>query len=494
VLTREVAYATLPKAKRARLHADFAAWLEPLADGRDELAALVAHHYAEAVRREDADLAWSGAEDRLERLRGSAIAWLTRAADVAVGRYDIGEGIALLHRALELEDTAAGQAELWRLVGRAHALRFEGEAFWTAMQRSLEVCTDRLTCADTYSQLAFQTSIRSGMWRRRPDPALVDGWIDRALATTDAETPARARALLAQAYWRPERGEEAARDATALADRLDDVDLRSYAWMARSAVSFHAGNYPEALSWALRRFELEPELSDPDHLVELREAGLPVAAAVGRFEEARRFANEHIDLSRGLSPHHRLHGISLLVEVEEALGRWDAIAKHRERIEEAVLENHDTPCVRNARCLLLCAAALAIGGDDTASRDVERAADALGMEGHASALLAPRLRLAFARGELDRIAALLEEDLVDRMYSGVPNIAGRLDGLAALRDRDRIEATAPELLAPGTYFEPFALRALAVARDDESLLHRAHERFSALGLHWHGEQSRSLIG
>ncbi|HEV8603466.1 MAG TPA: AAA family ATPase, partial [Gaiellaceae bacterium] len=66
-LTREVAYAGLPKAKRARLHANFAGWLERFGGGRDEHAPLLAHHYAEAVRPADADLAWLGAEEELER-------------------------------------------------------------------------------------------------------------------------------------------------------------------------------------------------------------------------------------------------------------------------------------------------------------------------------------------------------------------------------------------------------------------------------------------
>src|SRR5262249_13244433 len=49
-LTRDVAYNGLPKAKRARLHAALAEWLERFGDGRDELAPLLAHHYAESVR------------------------------------------------------------------------------------------------------------------------------------------------------------------------------------------------------------------------------------------------------------------------------------------------------------------------------------------------------------------------------------------------------------------------------------------------------------
>ncbi|HET9498276.1 MAG TPA: adenylate/guanylate cyclase domain-containing protein, partial [Candidatus Limnocylindria bacterium] len=71
-LTREVAYASLPKARRARLHAGFAAWLERHAEARDELAPLLAHHYAEAIRPEDRDLAWADEDERAESLRQQA--------------------------------------------------------------------------------------------------------------------------------------------------------------------------------------------------------------------------------------------------------------------------------------------------------------------------------------------------------------------------------------------------------------------------------------
>ena len=60
-LTRDVAYGSLTTATRARLHAGFAEWIERLGEGRDEHASLLAHHYAEAVKPEEADLAWAGA-------------------------------------------------------------------------------------------------------------------------------------------------------------------------------------------------------------------------------------------------------------------------------------------------------------------------------------------------------------------------------------------------------------------------------------------------
>src|SRR5205823_2514923 len=116
-LTREVAYASLPKARRARLHAGFARWLERTGEERDEYAPLLAHHYAEAVRPADIDLAWPGADGELTELRAKALMWLRRAADLAIGRFEIDDGLALLHRALDLESDKAGQAGLWRAIG-----------------------------------------------------------------------------------------------------------------------------------------------------------------------------------------------------------------------------------------------------------------------------------------------------------------------------------------------------------------------------------------
>ncbi len=58
-------------------------------------------------------------------MRAKALAWLRRAAELAVTRYELDDAL-LLQRALEL---APGDPELWRAVGQAHALRFDGEAF-----------------------------------------------------------------------------------------------------------------------------------------------------------------------------------------------------------------------------------------------------------------------------------------------------------------------------------------------------------------------------
>ena len=68
-----------------------------------------------------------------------------------------------------------------------------------------------------------------------------------------------------------------------------------------------------------------------------------------------------------------------------------------------------------------------------------------------------------------------------------------LDALAALGEHDWIEREAPSFVQAGTITEPFALRALGIARRDDELLARADERFEALGLEWHRAQTESLL-
>src|SRR5262249_28553012 len=66
-LLRDVAYASLPAALRARGHAHTGAWLEDLSGDRaGELIELIAYHYADAADTRDLDLAWPGGPVRKE--------------------------------------------------------------------------------------------------------------------------------------------------------------------------------------------------------------------------------------------------------------------------------------------------------------------------------------------------------------------------------------------------------------------------------------------
>ena len=99
------------------------------------------------------------------------------------------------------------------------------------------------------------------------------------------------------------------------------------------------------------------------------------------------------------------------------------------------------------------------------------------------------MRLALARNEPGRLAELAAHEL-DWEWEPASTF---LDALAALADHERIEAEAPKWRQPGVFCEPFALRALGVARGDRALLHQALARFEDMGLSWHADQTRRLL-
>jgi class 3 adenylate cyclase len=493
-LTREVAYSSIPKARRGRLHARLADWLEEGEQTGDEYVPLLAYHYAEAVRPEDADLVWGDDAEELGRLRLRAVSWLERAGRLARGRYEIEEAIELLTRAAELAGDDRKRALLWREIGYAQALRFDGEAFWDAMNRSLEGPLDDAERADTYSILAFQTSIRSGMWLVRPERAQVDEWTDRALELDTHGGVVRARALLGRAYAEPaDVDPEVVIEAAALAEATGEAELRSYAFGARSHAAYARLDFEEASTWSERRLELVSELEDPDVVCDVYESAVPVAAAIGRFREAKRLVDEHGALSRRLSAHHRLHSVSLELELAEAMGGWEAIAQATDRVERAVADNLATPCVRNARDLFLCAVAHECLGSADRGRELERSATRMAGEGHDRTLNPPRLRLALVRGDADAVRTLVGVEL-QRTFVWGPAIYGTfLDALVALGEHAWIEDVGPALAAPDTTIRPFALRALGVARRDDALLAEADQLFRTLGLDWHADQTERLL-
>jgi class 3 adenylate cyclase len=500
-LTREVAYASLPRARRARLHAAFAQWLERTGEGRDEHAPLLAHHYAEAVRPDEVDLAWAGSEDELPALRARALTWLRRAAELAIGRFEIEDGLGLLHRALDLEPDESQQAALWREIGRANVLKLDGEAFWTAMLKSLEGPWDRASAADIYSELAFHTATRAAMWKRRPDRELIVGWIERAVDLSEPETPARARALIARATGGrrsapsssdSERFAEAASEAGELADRLGDIDLRSWAWDARARAAITRGDYEEGYAWVRRRLDIVPQLTDLDHIALIYFFSVDWCLAVGRFEEARRVAEAHDEVTSNLTPHHQLHAVAVLLTVEHAIGRWETIRDLTARAEPAVAANVATPCALSVWSLLACARAEAELGNEQEARHLERSAEDLGMEGYGMFFDPLHVEIALARGDLAEVERKLSQ-WSPQGFQDVEGLVARLNALVALGRRAEIEEEAPTLLKPKTFIEPFALRALGFARGNDTLIEQAIERLEAMGLGWHAAETRKLL-
>jgi class 3 adenylate cyclase len=491
-LTREVAYGSIPKARRGRLHAALAAWLEE--GSSDERAPVLAYHYREAAKEEDADLVWAGERDELARVRARAVHWLTRAGQLARGRHEMQEAVALFTQAVELSDDEHEQALLWRAIGEAQALRYDGEGMRRALLRAVDGPLDDAERADAYALLAFQSSIRSAMWSIRLNMERIDEWAARALELAEDGTEAKARALLARANIELVGAPEAILDeVSTIAEALGSLELRSFALGARTQAAFDQRRFAEAASWSEQRLALLGDIDDPDHLCEAYEAGSPAAAAVCRFDEARRLAELHGDLSQRLSAHHRVHSVSLDLELAEALGNWTGLAAQTERALTAIEANLATPCVRNPRDLLLCSLAHLCLGDETRAEELERDGLRLAGQGYETYLSGAKIRIAMQRDDRRTTESLVELPVERALVWGPGIFAARLDAFVALGSHERIEAEAPALAQERTTVEPFALRALGAARNDDELLARADERFAELGLAWHRSQTERLL-
>jgi class 3 adenylate cyclase/tetratricopeptide (TPR) repeat protein len=490
-LTRDVAYGSLPKATRARLHAAFARWLE-VEGATDSRAGVLAHHYSEAVASDIADLAWRDREEERGQLSAAALRWLRRAASLAQARFDLDDALAQLHRAAEL---APGDAEVWHAIGRVNALRFDGEAMWPAMWQAIELTEGPEALAGLYAELTFESIMRGGMWKRPLDHALVESWLGRALELAEPDSAARARALVTKSMWEDDL--DPAQEAVAIAERLDDPVLLSYACWAVSGMAFVGLDFHEADRWAQRRFALLDRLTDPDKIAHIQYYGATAALAAGRPDDAEALVRKHDLVASRLSVHHEVHALAVSLFVQEALGHWDEIRRLRDRVERAVAANQGTPCVLNPRTLLSVAVACAELGLDAEAQRLEDAAAAQGFEGGGLGcwLDPPPAHLALLRGDLERARALLESSGATWQWSqdgSLYALATKLDALIALGRMEEAEEAATCLLEPGTYLEPFALRTLGLVRSDRALTEHAIERFEAMGLRWHAEKTRAL--
>jgi class 3 adenylate cyclase/tetratricopeptide (TPR) repeat protein len=488
-LTREVAYGSLTRRDRAHLHADYAEWLEARAEEREDAAAVLAHHYSEAVRQEDIEIAWSDDAARVWRLREGAVAWLRRAAELAARRYDVTDARSLLSCAIEL---APDDIAIHRQAARVESLRYNTESVRSELEKALALGPDPATAAEIYAELAYYGLGRPYTWREPPPRELSEGWLASALELSQPGTRARGFASLAVALSDPAKRIEAAEETLAIGRALAEPRLVASAFEAKTLGATEAGDHDAACRYADEAIEAADTLSDPGYRgFYYWSAGFAYLRA-GRIGEVRRFAETCDRLSRSLNAHEEVHAIALHAQLESVLGRWDALGDLAEEAEAAAAANADFECQFNWRTLLVCALAPQRLGDETEARRLEAKAGATAMVYGPIEREPALLRLALRRGDLEEAERILAALPAAGDPFGVDAPAARLDALAALGERDRVEAEAAPFLERRSYTRPFAFRALGLARNDSSLIERAAVEFESIGLAWRAQETRLL--
>ncbi len=234
------------------MHAAFARWLERTGPGRPTSSR---RSWRTTTRRrsrpEDVDLAWAGDEARSStscvrvRSRGSAAPPSSRSAG---WRSTTGWRSCIAPSSWRRMPSA--EQSLWREIGRANILKYDGEAFWDAMQEALDArgrprISRRSVRGARVPGVAARRDVEASAGRRSRR-----GWIDRALELAAPGTAARARALIAQSD-RQTRGVGRSREeACEIADGSATSSFGRSAWMPARDEALARGDYEEAVAWA----------------------------------------------------------------------------------------------------------------------------------------------------------------------------------------------------------------------------------------------------
>ena len=334
ILIREVAYQTLPRTTRARLHAAAARWIEASAEGReDAVAELIALHYREA-----ATLASAASADDPETLatRRSAVRWLVRAADAALASAANIEASRHLRAAIEFAEPAE-VATLYERLGDAFADAAQAIAGYRA---ALELTSDadpdralRLVGAILGSLMRWQGAVAD-----RPSESELDALRARGAALLEIATDPRAKARFHIAegfhvFWLAfERTATNAESATSelhatqgleLARSLGDVPMQSAALDALSAAAMDRGDWNAVRELDRSRLALGDSLDLSEKMDTI--SGIAWSSvALGDLDEAVRVSRDGLRLVQpGQVPAWALHLVAWRTYALALRGDWD---------------------------------------------------------------------------------------------------------------------------------------------------------------------------
>ena len=348
-VVRDVAYASLPKARRARAHAQVGAWIESIAAERaDELAELIADHFYNAVAGEDADLAWLSDPTGREEIRRRAFGALMTAGKVARRRFATARAVELHEKAVSLSTSDEERLDGHEEVGRDHESAFHGDEAFAAFAEAIAIARRHLEWSERLAVLdrraASIVALRGGSFRGQPDVEAVDKLIEEGLAVASSPRE-RAALLLAKGAMFIRRAFPAdtdkhsiearlaaVREAASIAEHLDPA-LQFSVLDKLVDLSIAAGDYAGALAAAKTALPLLDNIGNPAPAAPAYfESALAMLDLAGDTPLALELAEKSRAIAKTRSPHEQMHSTYALMRVGYRIGDWDRV--------EACLDEH----------------------------------------------------------------------------------------------------------------------------------------------------------
>ncbi|HET7745589.1 MAG TPA: adenylate/guanylate cyclase domain-containing protein [Gaiellaceae bacterium] len=514
VLTRDVAYGTLPRRDRASAHAAVAGWIESAAgERRREFTELLAHHYREAYEGTVADPGAS--PDHIEELRRKSLAALLEASAAARTKMLLEKADVFAEGALALATNAHERSLALEALGLCALWDYRGDGAWRNLSQAVD---ERLAAGvdsgENLAMLCARAVEPPTRWpasmSEAPDEERVAVYLETGFAHAGRAGEARIRLLIARTMWlfafrregftdeEAQLAVQAGEEAVELALEIERPDLASAALDGVTSVDFIRGRHGRLWPAEERRLAIVEHLTDPWEVGDALQTAADVALWVGRYADALRWADEGFERSRA-GPDVWRACLAWRMVARFRLGDWDGALDDLRLLEESPASTRFAAAAYFHTTARSCAAFLyELRGERAASERVELQAldESLGT---ATVRKIPWLaRLAAHRGSGDgALAHLSAAGTLPAETMARPGILeARCDVVAALERWDLAGETVAEarrfaelglLEALPLYADRLEGRA-ALARGDASLaieaLTRARDGFAVLGARW----------
>ena len=353
ILIREVAYQTLPRATRARLHAAAGAWIEHGAAGReDAVAELIALHFREAATLASAS---SAGDADTAAIRRNAVRWLVRAADTAQASAANVEAARHLRAAIELAEPAE-LIDLYERLGDSFADASGSiDAYRAALDRTPDDDPDR--ALRLVGAILMALTRMTGAVADKPTEPEMDALRARgaALLARTTDPLGKARYHVGEgfhAFWvtggRPPTDAEVAsseahaNEGLALARSIDHVGLQSQALDALGAVAMGRNDWTRARD--LARSRLTIDRLDLGERMDSYSVAAWSAVMMGDLDDAAQLSREGLRLVQpGQVPAWALHLVAWRTYALALRGDWDDALAAAERARQLWVEAGEIP-------------------------------------------------------------------------------------------------------------------------------------------------------
>ncbi|HLA25069.1 MAG TPA: adenylate/guanylate cyclase domain-containing protein [bacterium] len=306
-LTRDVAYATVPRAIRAPAHGRVAAWIEQVAAGRtDEVVDLLAHH-------------WGQAGDAAR-----AVAYLLRAGDRARQVFANRRAVDAYSQALSLAGEAMPAAE------RADVRRRRGETLqvlgqYDAAQSDFEAALEAARSVGDRTMEArslYEITRLAHRRRDRPFAEIIAGYEDAlrlAREVGDRRTEGLALTEIATGHWDESRLDEAARvglQALEILGEIGDHGATAGVMNLLSMTRYMSHDVRGGLRWAEQALGEARKAGDRAREATALSYLGTLTGADGRHDEAERILDEAEAVAEEIGDQRRLMWVHLFRSFE----------------------------------------------------------------------------------------------------------------------------------------------------------------------------------